>query len=615
MYIKTTVKNPQISLENIFFKFSEVGVHIISGENGSGKTSILKKIVFEEIEIEFDNQKYKELFSIDRSNVFGYIEQDPLPYDISLYKYLTRMSDNVSQEKMYYYLKQFNMEGIDVRRSITKLSGGELTKANIISTLLKETPYIFMDEPTNNMDNESVRQFIKIITEYAKTHSVIMVSHDPRVDLPEKTVYYIEDGKVHRADSQPIDSKTVPSVSIEGEHRIPIWKIIKDYLLSINSLFGIAFMAAALVLIVFANYVIYYSTMATEDTINARDIIIGYKADEQYEELNKIYTSYEGILVDESKYYQMVYFADIKELLEKEYIEDILIPDKKYIDEIYESFAKETIEKVYLFSLPEKIINNFYGQVSLPTNIVMLEKGRLPKDSCNEVVLSRRILEEYYSIYDENPIGIEVEIEGKNYTLVGIGYVDVAVVSYEASCEYGYLSMKVSSDRIEEIEAYLVEVDYFIKNGTVDEIFIVKEGYEKDTLNYLIENYPAENYISYEFQKTHSNAINDEASRNLYIINVVMILILGMLIIFMDRQKLKIYNNKSQSIDNYYCKVNFTKTIYKKVNFMVYTICTCMTLVIVCIGYNEIFEYCCIGLVIGEVVQLVKLAMGRKSNV
>ena len=196
MRINTSIENSQISLKNIELEFDNAGIYIISGENGSGKTSIIKNIVFEEKNIEFSDEKIKELFRKDRGQVIGYVEQDPIEYDISLIKYLVRYSRRTDMNKLKTYIKQFGLDHLSLRRKITKLSGGELTKANIIASLLKDTPYLFLDEPTNNLDNESVRQFVKVIAEYSKNHAVIIVSHDPRMNFQDITEYEINNNKV-----------------------------------------------------------------------------------------------------------------------------------------------------------------------------------------------------------------------------------------------------------------------------------------------------------------------------------------------------------------------------------------------------------------------------------
>ncbi|MBQ4284635.1 MAG: ATP-binding cassette domain-containing protein, partial [Lachnospira sp.] len=390
MFVKTTVVNTQIALENIEMEFNNRGIYIISGENGCGKSSVLKKIVFEENNIQFNNEDTQCLFNEDRGLVMGYAEQDPLAYDCSLYKYLTRYGDNVDRGKLKTYLEQFDLGYLRLNQNITGLSGGELIKANIIASLLRETPYIFMDEPTNNLDNEGVRRFVDIVTEYAKEHTVVIVSHDPRMQFDEVTEYVIKDSRILKKASM---KNVAENKGKKSRCRLSLKKVISDYIVSPGGVASMFFMALVMCLIVFGNYIIYYSTMATEKNIHQKDVIVGYKVDEQYDELNKIYTGSENIDVDEDKYYQMLYFKDLEKLIEDERIKGILLPDVEYIDKLnqknveYRS-GKSAIDQVLLFSLPEYILKNFGGQITLPQNVLMLKEGRLPQDNCKEVVIS-----------------------------------------------------------------------------------------------------------------------------------------------------------------------------------------------------------------------------------
>ena len=140
----------------------------------------------------------------------------------------------------------------------------------------------------------------------------------------------------------------------------------------------------------------------------------------------------------------MIYHKDLVELLEDERIEDILLPDIKYIDEMNDILDKEenVPDKIMLFSIPKVIVDNFDGQVTLPRNALMLKNGRLPKDGAMEVTISEKLLEKFYGINQETAIGTIIDINGLSYTVVGIGYRDIAIVSYDEGVDYGYFSLK-----------------------------------------------------------------------------------------------------------------------------------------------------------------------------
>lgn len=605
MRINTSIENSQISLKNIELEFDNAGIYIISGENGSGKSSIIKNIVFEEKNIEFSDEKIKDLFRKDRGQVIGYVEQDPIEYDISLIKYLVRYSRRTDMNKLKTYIKQFGLDHLSLRRKITKLSGGELTKANIIASLLKDTPYLFLDEPTNNLDNESVRQFVKVIAEYSKNHAVIIVSHDPRMNFQDITEYEINNNKVIKKSEASKEKKAV----IANDNRtFSLAKVVTDYIFSYNGVMSFVVILLSLFALAFVEYIFYYSTMSTEKDIHIRDIIVGYKADEQYDELNKTYAGAQNIEVEEEKIFQMIYHRDLVELLEDERIEDILLPDVKYIDEMNDVLDNEENipDKIMLFSIPKVIVDNFDGQVTLPHNALMLKNGRLPKDGAMEVTISEKLLEKFYGINQETAIGTIIDINGLSYTVVGIGYRDIAIVSYDEGVDYGYFSLKNNIKKLDELEKYYIENEYYLTNGSSDEIFIIKKGYEGVVLDYLVKNYPAENYASDKFENVFMAVINAKADRLLMIISVVGTLIIIVINIVINRSKRKIYINKAISIDNYHCRKNYTLNMYRKIDYMTYCVCAVLIGISVCFKFNEIFKYCILSLVSGAIILLVQ---------
>lgn len=79
-------------------------------------------------------------------------------------------------------IDSFGLKYLQMNKSILKLSGGELVKLNIIAALGKDNDFVFLDEPTNNLDNDSVDCLVKILSSYMST-KIVVVSHDPRLKI------------------------------------------------------------------------------------------------------------------------------------------------------------------------------------------------------------------------------------------------------------------------------------------------------------------------------------------------------------------------------------------------------------------------------------------------
>lgn len=608
MKIKTSVVNPQISLENIELEFDKYGVYIISGDNGSGKSSIIKKIIFEEKDIIFNVENEEKLSDEKKDRFIAYVEQDPLAYDCSLYKFITRFQKNVEENKIKKYLDDFDIGYIKLNQNIMTLSGGELVKANIIASLIKDTPYVFMDEPTNNLDNDGVRRFVKIINEYSKTHTVIIISHDPRVNFINAIEYGIQDSKVILMNSN--DEKTSNTNKISPFY-YPRKELIKDYLLSLPVVIYMIVISLIIVLMCFANYILYINLIPDDQTIVKKDIIIGYKVDEKYDELNQIYTESENISVDKEKYYQMIYFSHLQELINDFRVEDILLPDVEYINQLSENnyaiAQGEVVElEQMLFSIPSEILYNFYGQIALPCDVMMLKQGRLPKDNDNEITISEDMANQYWGS-SEDIIGKKILIRGEEYTVVGISYNNIAMISFCGDQYYGYFSLKNNLNKIESLKQYLLDNEYYLTDGTSEEIFLLKKGCEKNMLDYLVKNYPAENYASYQFERVFNKSLNAKGIRTIILIDVVMAFIISVLILAINRKYLKTSIIKATSIDNYYCKKDLTIRMYTNINYAVLVLFSIIAIIFALILYSQIVRYCIICLLLCVIIQSIQL--------
>jgi len=76
------------------------------------------------------------------------------------------------------------------------LSGGEKQRVAIARALINDPPLILADEPTGNLDSESGQDVMMILHDIARDEgcSVILVTHDPRVEDIADRILWLEDG-------------------------------------------------------------------------------------------------------------------------------------------------------------------------------------------------------------------------------------------------------------------------------------------------------------------------------------------------------------------------------------------------------------------------------------
>ncbi len=165
--------------KNIIDNFSTIiqrGDRIgIVGPNGSGKTTLLKILVGE---IKPDKGKIYLGKNLDIAILDQ--KRDSLDPNMTLANALTGGGDNVEINGIIRhvigYMKSFLFSPEQARTSVNVLSGGERARIMIARALAKPSNFLILDEPTNDLDIETLDLLQELLNDYAGT--VILVSHD-----------------------------------------------------------------------------------------------------------------------------------------------------------------------------------------------------------------------------------------------------------------------------------------------------------------------------------------------------------------------------------------------------------------------------------------------------
>lgn len=166
--------NGRYLIKNLNLTLNNSDKLAIIGEEGNGKSTLLKSVL--------GICEYAEISGkINlKGNRIGYLEQsisaDKL--DKSVYEFLfideTDYYDKINN--LYKYLKLINLTDNILKQKIRTLSGGEKVKISILKLLLNEYDILFLDEPTNDLDIETLEWLEKFINSTSKP--IIYVSHD-----------------------------------------------------------------------------------------------------------------------------------------------------------------------------------------------------------------------------------------------------------------------------------------------------------------------------------------------------------------------------------------------------------------------------------------------------
>lgn len=149
------------------------------GEEGNGKSILLKTIVDRE-----KTEKYCHIIGeINKNNeIIGYLPQNLADEDASLttnaYLYKQVSFDMIDYNKLYKYLSDFALPDdiLSDDRKMGSLSGGEKIKFILIVEMLKEPTIFLFDEPSNDLDYESVEWLENFMEDLEIP--LIFVSHD-----------------------------------------------------------------------------------------------------------------------------------------------------------------------------------------------------------------------------------------------------------------------------------------------------------------------------------------------------------------------------------------------------------------------------------------------------
>ena len=162
------------------FKTEPINLHIkygerivITGDNGSGKSTFLKTLIGEQKQIE--GQTY-----IGNGIKIGYISQDTKEQNNeSIEEYVMNSLKNQKIDDnsiIYTVLNQFNFDYEERKKKYSILSPGERTRLKLAIFSLEDINTLILDEPTNHLDIEALEAIEEVLKDFNGT--VIAISHD-----------------------------------------------------------------------------------------------------------------------------------------------------------------------------------------------------------------------------------------------------------------------------------------------------------------------------------------------------------------------------------------------------------------------------------------------------
>jgi sulfate-transporting ATPase len=221
----------KLLIENMNLSVPPGSIVGIIGPNGAGKTTLLRLITAEE-------QPDKGNISIGETVQLAYVNQsrDTLDNEKTVWEEISQGEETLTLGNRTInsraYVASFNFHGTDQQKKVGVLSGGERNRVHLAKVLTQGANVILLDEPTNDLDVNTLRALEEALDNYAGC--AIIVSHD-RWFLDRVATHIL----AFEGDSQitwfygnfsdyELDRKNRLGISSDIPHRIQYKKLIHE---------------------------------------------------------------------------------------------------------------------------------------------------------------------------------------------------------------------------------------------------------------------------------------------------------------------------------------------------------------------------------------------------
>ncbi|GAJ27926.1 energy-dependent translational throttle protein EttA [Acidomonas methanolica] len=165
----------RLLIDDLSFKLPPGGIVGVIGPNGAGKSTLFRMITGQETP---DGGS----LVIGDTVKLGYVDQsrDSLDDGKTVWEEISGGTDVIYLGKRAVpsraYVGAFNFKGADQQKRVGVLSGGERNRVHLAKMLKQDSNVILLDEPTNDLDVDTLRALEEALAEYAGC--AVIISHD-----------------------------------------------------------------------------------------------------------------------------------------------------------------------------------------------------------------------------------------------------------------------------------------------------------------------------------------------------------------------------------------------------------------------------------------------------
>ena len=162
-------------IENLTFTLPRGGIVGVIGPNGAGKTTLFRMITGQE-------KPDEGTLRLGETVKLGHVDQsrDSLTANKTVHDEISGGDDEIALGKRTVasraYVSWFNFKGRDQQRLVGELSGGERNRVHLAKLLKNGSNVVLLDEPTNDLDVDTLRALEEALLQFAGC--VVVISHD-----------------------------------------------------------------------------------------------------------------------------------------------------------------------------------------------------------------------------------------------------------------------------------------------------------------------------------------------------------------------------------------------------------------------------------------------------
>jgi len=165
----------KLLVENMTFALPPGGIIGVIGPNGAGKTTLFKMITGQE-------KPDSGTFTIGETVKLAYVDQsrDDLDPDKTIWEVISEGQETIDlggrEINSRAYVARFNFSGTEQQQKVGLLSGGQRNRVHLAGLLKEGANVILLDEPTNDLDVNTLRALEEALEEFGGC--AVVISHD-----------------------------------------------------------------------------------------------------------------------------------------------------------------------------------------------------------------------------------------------------------------------------------------------------------------------------------------------------------------------------------------------------------------------------------------------------